>query len=50
VEDKVNLEEFVWHKHDETDDLFVVLRGHLTVQLRDRGDARGDLTAGPVKL
>ena len=28
--------EFVWHKHDETDDLFQVLRGHLTIQLRDR--------------
>jgi mannose-6-phosphate isomerase-like protein (cupin superfamily) len=28
--------EFVWHKHDETDDFFLVLKGHLTVQLRDR--------------
>jgi mannose-6-phosphate isomerase-like protein (cupin superfamily) len=28
--------EFVWHKHDETDDLFLVLDGHLTIQLRDR--------------
>jgi len=28
--------EFVWHKHDETDDFFLVLRGHLTIQLRDR--------------
>jgi len=28
--------EFVWHKHDETDDCFLVLRGHLTIQLRDR--------------
>jgi len=28
--------EFVWHKHDETDDLFLVLKGHLTIQLRDR--------------
>ncbi len=27
---------FVWHKHDETDDFFLVLRGHLTIQLRDR--------------
>ena len=27
--------EFVWHKHDETDDLFLVLDGHLTIQLRD---------------
>ncbi len=28
--------EFVWHKHDETDDFFMVLKGHLTIQLRDR--------------
>jgi mannose-6-phosphate isomerase-like protein (cupin superfamily) len=28
--------EFVWHKHDDTDDFFLVLKGRLTVQLRDR--------------
>lgn len=28
--------EFVWHRHDDTDDLFLVLKGHLTIQLRDR--------------
>ena len=28
--------EFVWHKHDDTDDFFLVLEGHLTIQLRDR--------------
>jgi mannose-6-phosphate isomerase-like protein (cupin superfamily) len=28
--------EFVWHKHDDTDDFFLVLWGHVTVQLRDR--------------
>ena len=28
--------EFVWHKHDQTDDFFLVLKGHLTIQLRDR--------------
>jgi mannose-6-phosphate isomerase-like protein (cupin superfamily) len=27
---------FVWHKHDETDDFFLVVRGHVTIQLRDR--------------
>jgi len=27
---------FVWHKHDETDDFFLVLRGRLTIHLRDR--------------
>ena len=28
--------EFVWHAHEETDDFFLVLSGHLTIQLRDR--------------
>jgi mannose-6-phosphate isomerase-like protein (cupin superfamily) len=28
--------EFVWHKHDDTDDFFLVLAGALTIQLRDR--------------
>ena len=26
--------EFVWHKHDDTDDFFLVLSGRLTIQLR----------------
>ncbi|HEY3728167.1 MAG TPA: cupin domain-containing protein [Solirubrobacteraceae bacterium] len=30
------LGEFVWHTHHDTDDFFLVLRGHLTIQLRDR--------------
>jgi mannose-6-phosphate isomerase-like protein (cupin superfamily) len=28
--------EFVWHAHEETDDFFLVVSGHLTIQLRDR--------------
>jgi mannose-6-phosphate isomerase-like protein (cupin superfamily) len=28
--------EFVWHKHDDTDDFFYVVAGRLTIQLRDR--------------
>ena len=28
--------EFVWHKHDETDDFFLVLKGVLDIQMRDR--------------
>lgn len=28
--------EFRWHKHDDTDDLFLVLKGNLTIELRDR--------------
>jgi mannose-6-phosphate isomerase-like protein (cupin superfamily) len=27
---------FVWHKHDDTDDFFFVINGHLTIHLRDR--------------
>lgn len=33
--------EFVWHKHDDTDDLFLVLRGRLTIELRDRSVSLG---------
>jgi mannose-6-phosphate isomerase-like protein (cupin superfamily) len=28
--------DFVWHKHDDTDDFFFVLQGVLEIQLRDR--------------
>jgi len=28
--------EFVWHKHDETDDFFLILSGRLHIRLRDR--------------
>ncbi|WAC90193.1 cupin domain-containing protein [Mycobacterium sp. Aquia_213] len=28
--------EFVWHSHQDTDELFLVLSGRLTIQLRDR--------------
>jgi mannose-6-phosphate isomerase-like protein (cupin superfamily) len=27
--------EFVWHTHEETDELFLVVHGELTIQLRD---------------
>lgn len=27
--------EFVWHTHDDTDELFLVLAGELTIRLRD---------------
>src|SRR4029078_2455276 len=33
--------EFVWHRHDDTDDFFLVLKGHVTIQLRD-GDVELD--------
>ncbi|HEY0309231.1 MAG TPA: cupin domain-containing protein [Acidobacteriaceae bacterium] len=28
--------EFVWHKHDNTDDFFYVLKGSLDIELRDQ--------------
>ena len=28
--------EFVWHQHDTEDELFLVVKGHLTIKLRDR--------------
>jgi mannose-6-phosphate isomerase-like protein (cupin superfamily) len=36
---------FVWHKHDDTDDVFLVLKGRLTIQLR-----AGNVTLGPGEL
>lgn len=27
--------EFVWHKHDDTDELFLCLNGELTIEFRD---------------
>ena len=37
--------EFVWHKHDETDDFFLVLKGELDIELRDR-----TVTLGPGEM
>src|SRR5215213_4945903 len=31
--------EFVWHKHEEEDELFLVVKGEITIQLRG-GDVR----------
>ena len=28
--------EFVWHSHDDTDEAFLVLKGSLAIELRDR--------------
>lgn len=36
------LGEFVWHTHPDTDELFLVRSGRLTIQLRDR-----DVQLGP---
>jgi mannose-6-phosphate isomerase-like protein (cupin superfamily) len=37
--------EFVWHKHDDTDDFFLVLKGVLDIELRDR-----TVTLGPGQM
>ena len=37
--------DFVWHTHDDTDELFLVVDGELTVQFRDR-----DVVLGPGQL
>ncbi len=37
--------EFVWHKHDDTDDFFMVLKGSITIQMRD-----GNVTLGPGEV
>jgi len=36
---------FVWHKHDSTDDFFLVLKGRVTIQMRD-----GNVTLGPGEI
>jgi mannose-6-phosphate isomerase-like protein (cupin superfamily) len=37
--------EFVWHTHADTDDFFLVLKGRLTIRLRDR-----EVVLGPGEL
>lgn len=37
--------EFVWHSHPDADDFFLVLKGRLTIQMRD-----GDVHLGPGEL
>jgi len=37
--------EFVWHKHDDTDDFFLVLSGRISIQMRD-----GSVTLGPGEV
>ena len=36
---------FIWHKHDDTDDFFLVLEGTLDIELRDR-----TVTLGPGEV
>ena len=37
--------EFVWHKHEDTDDFFLVLKGRIKIQMRD-----GDVTLEPGEV
>jgi mannose-6-phosphate isomerase-like protein (cupin superfamily) len=37
--------EFIWHSHPETDEVFLVVDGELTIHLRE-----GDLTLNPGEL
>jgi len=37
--------EFTWHTHHDTDELFLVITGRLTVQMRE-----GNITLGPGQL
>ena len=37
--------EFVWHSHDQEDEMFLVVEGNLTIRLRDR-----DIDLGPGEL
>jgi mannose-6-phosphate isomerase-like protein (cupin superfamily) len=37
--------EFVWHSHPDTDDFFMVLKGKLTIKLRD-----GDVVLNPGEV
>jgi mannose-6-phosphate isomerase-like protein (cupin superfamily) len=36
---------FTWHKHDETDDFFLVLKGRITIQMRE-----ANVTLGPGEM
>ena len=38
--------EFVWHRHEDTDDFFLVLKGRLVIRMRDRDD----VVLGPGEL
>lgn len=37
--------EFVWHKHVDSDDFFLVLKGRIDIQMRD-----GTVTLGPGEM
>ena len=43
------LGDFVWHHHDDTDDLFLVLQGQLTIRLRSE-ERQWEVQLGPGEL
>jgi mannose-6-phosphate isomerase-like protein (cupin superfamily) len=42
--------EFVWHTHDDTDELFLVIEGTLTIQLRDAAGVEQSVILGAGQL
>ncbi|GAB4067242.1 cupin domain-containing protein [Ancylobacter sonchi] len=42
--------EFVWHSHPDTDDFFLVLKGRLTIKLREADGVESAVTLGPGQL
>ncbi len=42
--------EFVWHTHDDTDELFLVIEGSLTLQLRDAAGTEQSVSLRPGQL
>ena len=41
---------FVWHTHPDTDDFFLVLKGRLTIKLRDASGTESAVTLDPGQL
>ena len=42
--------EFVWHSHDDTDELFLVIEGSLVIGLRDAAGVEHTVALGPGQL
>lgn len=41
--------EFIWHKHNDTDDFFLVLKGRITIQMRD-AKGSNEVSLGPAEV
>jgi mannose-6-phosphate isomerase-like protein (cupin superfamily) len=43
--------DFIWHSHPDTDELFLVVEGHMTIRLRASEDAaEDDVTLAPGQI